>query len=75
MQQCLIYCRVDVEFRIFFPKTFENSKYVGALNQIICVLIRILESKISFCFANISDPNNRTEIVLYSKFVYGSQFS
>ena len=32
-------------------------------------------SKISFCFANISDPNNRTEIVLYSKFVYGCQFS
>ena len=28
-----------------------------------------------FCFSNISAPSNRTELVLYSKFAHGSQFS
>ena len=28
----------------------------------------------AFCFVNISPPEYRTEMVLYSKFVYGSQF-
>ena len=28
-----------------------------------------------FCFANISASKNRTEVLLYSKFLYGSQFS
>ena len=28
-----------------------------------------------FCFANISAPCNRTKLILYSKFTYGSQFS
>ena len=29
----------------------------------------------AFCFVNISAPEYRTEMVLYSKFAYGSQFS
>ena len=32
-------------------------------------------SKTPFCFVNISAPFNRTEMVLYSKCPYGSQFS
>ena len=39
------------------------------------VLIRIILWRFSFCFAIISTPQNRTEMVLYSKFAYGSQFS
>ena len=38
------------------------------------VLIRIMLSRIAFCFANISAPKNRTKMVLYSKCAYGSQF-
>ena len=32
-------------------------------------------SRTPFCFLNISAPFNRTEKVLYSKCLYGSQFS
>ena len=31
-------------------------------------------SETPFCFADISTPLNCTEMVLYSKFAYGSQF-
>ena len=37
-------------------------------NEFICF-------KTPFCFVNISAPLNCTEMVLYSKFAYGSQFS
>ena len=37
-------------------------------NEYICF-------KTPFCFVNISAPLNCTEMVLYSKFAYGSQFS
>ena len=37
-------------------------------NELIC-------SRTAFCFINILGPYDRTEMVLYSKFAYGSQFS
>ena len=37
--------------------------------------IRLPLSQAPFCFVNISAPLNRREMVLYSKFAYGSQFS
>ena len=35
----------------------------------------VTHSRNKFWFANISAPKNRREMVLYSKFVYGSEFS
>ena len=46
-----------------FEPTMRQYKY-----ELICF-------RIAFCFVNISAPKYLTEMVLYSKFAYGSQFS
>ena len=35
----------------------------------------LVYSRTPYCFPNISAPQNRTKLVLYSIFTYGSQFS
>ena len=35
----------------------------------------LVYSRTPYCFPNISAPQNRTKLVLYSKFIYVSQFS
>ena len=47
---------------------------MGAQNQKMS-LIQWTIVETPFCFANISFPFNCTDLVLYSKFPYGSQFS
>ena len=46
-----------------FEATVRQHKY-----ELICF-------RTAFCFVNILAPKYRTEMVLYSKFAYGSQFS
>ena len=38
-------------------------------------MIKNINFRTPFCFANFSAPFNRTKMVLYSKWPYGSQFS
>ena len=63
------------KFVHIFVHFYHLSKLLRDENYIKRSLLQSPLSETQFCLANISTPKSRTEMVLYSKFAYGSQFS
>ena len=59
-------------YHCFYLHRFQNS-WSSKLNNLS--FDQNIYSRLPFCFVNISAHKSRTEMVVYSKFAYGSQFS